>query len=393
MLTDTEIRKKRPGEKPIKMQDSGGLMLVVWPGGAKTWRVRSQVAGKDRITTLGTYPAMTLVAARAARDALRNPPPPEPPPPPERPLHTFEAVAREWHTAQARRWKPHHSADVLASLAADVFPTLGARPVGDIRAGDILAVLRPIEVRSADLAHRARQRISAVLDYAVALDWAAANPAASLTRVLAPVVRSGRRAAVTTIEEAREVLAAAEAVPAHPLTRLALRFLALTAVRPGELRAMEWPEVDGAVWTIPAARMKSTRERAADVPPHVVPLSRQAVEVLEQAKRMRGRDYVFTAWGSQKPLSENAIGYLMHRAGYHGRQTAHGWRATFSSVMNERHPQDRAVIDLMLAHVPDGVEARYNRATHMQRRAELAQEWADLLQLGPAAELMELPRK
>jgi len=186
-----------------------------------------------------------------------------------------------------------------------------------------------------------------VIDYAVALGWATGNPAASLVRVLAPVLRSGRRAAVTTIVEAREVLSAAESVPAHPLTRLALRLLALTAVRPGELRAMEWTEVAGAVWTIPADRMKSTRERAADVP-----LFRQAMDALTQAETMRASRYVFTTWGSQRPLSENAIGYLMHRAGFHGRQTAHGWRATFSSVMNERHPGDRAIIDLMLATCP-----------------------------------------
>lgn len=274
-----------------------------------------------------------------------------------------------------------------------MFTVIGARPIGEITAPEILDVLRPIESRSADIAHRTRQRISAVIDYAVALGWASGNPAASLVRVLAPVVRSGRRAAVTTIEEAREVLSAAESVPAHPLTRLALRLLALTAVRPGELRGMEWTEIAGAVWTIAADRMKSTRERAADVLPHVVPLSRQAMDALTQAETMRASRYVFTTWGSQRPLSENAIGYLMHRAGFHGRQTAHGWRATFSSVMNERHPGDRALIDLMLAHVPAGVEARYNRATHMQRRAEIAQEWADLLQLGPAIDLMELPRK
>ena len=387
MLTDRAIRQAQPRATRFKLTDEDGLYLLVLPSGTRSWRWRRVAAGKEITTTLGAYPAMSLAHARAARDAARNPAPALPA------AHTFEACAREWHEAQARRWKPHHSADVLASLTADVFSAIGARPIDSLKASDLLAVLRPIEARSADLAHRARQRISAVMDYAVALDRAPANPATSLVRVLAPVVRTGRRAAVTTIDEAREVLAAAEAVPAHPLTRLALRLLALTAVRPGELRGMEWSEVDGNVWTIPASRMKATRERAADVPPHVVPLSRQAVEVLDQARRMRGRQYVFTAWGSQRPLSENAIGYLMHRAGFHGRQTAHGWRATFSSVMNERNPGDRAIIDLMLAHAPDGVEARYNRATHMERRAEIAQEWADLLQLGPAVDLMRLPRK
>lgn len=185
-----------------------------------------------------------------------------------------------------------------------------------------------------------------------------------------------------TIEEARDVLKAAEMIPAHPETRLALRLLALTAVRPGEVRGARWEEFNlddlDPTWTIPAERMKMKRE-------HVVPLSRQAVETMDALRLLTGgRPLCFPSnRHDHKPMSENAIGYLINRAGYHGRHVPHGWRACFSSVMNERRPADRHVIDLMLAHVgKDKVEAAYNRAQHLVRREKIAQEWADLLLAG-----------
>ena len=201
---------------------------------------------------------------------------------------------------------------------------------------------------------------------------------------------------MTNIADAQAVLRDAESanVPAHPLTRLALRMIALTAARPGELLGMEWREIGGSVWTIPAARMKSTRERAADVSDHHVPLSLQALDVLGEAANLSGGRYVFPSWSADRPLSENALGYLMNRAGWAGRQCAHGWRATFTTIMNELHPSDNAILDLMLAHAPkNAVNAAYNRAVHIPRRGELAQLWADLLNLGPASALIDLPRK
>ena len=206
----------------------------------------------------------------------------------------------------------------------------------------------------------------------------------------------GRQPAVTELAEARAVLARAEAQPAHPLTRLALRLLALTAVRPGEIRGAAWAEfegLDGAepLWRVPAERMKARRE-------HLVPLARQAVAALEAARPLSGRGpLVFpSARHAHRPMSENAIGYLLNRAGYHHRHVPHGWRATFATVMNERHRHDRQVIDLMLAHAPrDKTEGAYNRAAHLARRRELAQAWADLLLEGApkAAELVGARRR
>lgn len=212
---------------------------------------------------------------------------------------------------------------------------------------------------------------------------------------MAPLVK-GRQPAVVDLDEVREVLKRAEAVPAHPVTRLALRLLALTAVRPGEIRGAAWCEFERLdssepIWRVPAPRMKMKRE-------HVVPLSRQAVEAIAAARPLTGRGpLVFpNARYAQRPMSENAIGYLLNRAGYHSRHVPHGWRASFSTIMNERHLHDRQIIDVMLVHAPrDKTEAAYNRAAHMNCQRELAQAWADLLLDGmpAAASLVGEPRR
>ena len=218
--------------------------------------------------------------------------------------------------------------------------------------------------------------------FGIASGLADNDPAAIVKGAMAPFIKT-RQPAIIDLKEAREMLARAEGTAAHPLTKLALRFLALTSVRPGEMRTAAWADLqlDGAapVWRIPADRMKMKRD-------HLVPLSRQAVEVLDVARRMSGRSPVVfpSTRFHHKPQSENAVGYLLNRAGYAGRHCPHGWRSTFSSTMNELFPGDRQIIDLMLAHVPQGVEAAYNRAMHMERRRELAQSWADLLLDGAA---------
>lgn len=267
---------------------------------------------------------------------------------------------------------------MLKSLIQDVFPKIGALLIREITPPVVLQVLRPIEARPAlETARRVRQRISAV--FAIASGEAETDPAAIVRGAMAPMTK-GRQPAIVDLDEARAMLRKAEAVPAHPITRLALRFLALTSVRPGELRGAAWAEfeaLDGPAraWRIPADRMKMWRD-------HVVCLSRQAVEVLAVARTISGRSpLVFpnSRW-AHRPMSGNAVGYLLNRAGYHSKHVPHGWRATFSSTMNERYRADQHVLDLMLAHAPkDRVESAYNRALHLERRRELAQAWADLL--------------
>jgi integrase len=283
----------------------------------------------------------------------------------------------------------------------------------------VLQTLRRIEDRgSIETARRVRQRMSMVFVYGISRALVRDDPAAIITKALRPPKRKGRQPAVTDLDELRDLLAAVERSPAYPVTLLGSRLIALTAVRPGVLRHARWVDMlnidwdskhpaPDAVWHIPADQMKLDLERKSDTAyDHVVPLSAQAVDVLRAVRRLSGRgELVFPGQRhAHKPMSENAIGYLYNRAGWHGRHVPHGWRAAFSTIMNELAERrareagneeiaklDRAVIDLMLAHVPkDKVEGAYNRARFMPRRKEIAQEWADLLFEGlpPAASLV-----
>lgn len=403
MLTDAACRKAAAREKAYRLPDSGGLHLFVTQAGGKLWRLRYHYAGREKLLSIGPYPAVGLGEAREAREAARAHLRAGRDPGQQKALAraaamvsaatTFEAVAREWHALHLPRWSARHAADVLGSLEDAVFPALGKLPIAEISEPLVLAVLRAIEARPAiETARRVRQRMSAVFAFAIASGRASADPARVVAGALAPLTK-GRQPAVVDLAEARQVLRDAEAIPAHPVTRLALRLLALAVVRPGELRGARWEELPpGAdVWRVPALRMKMKRD-------HLAPLSRQAREVVEAVRGITGRGpLVFpSARHAHRPMSENAIGYLLNRAGYHHRHVPHGWRATFSTVMNERFPRDRAVIDLMLAHAPSGkTEAAYNRAEHLARRAELAQAWADLLLDGlpPASALLAAPRR
>ncbi len=241
--------------------------------------------------------------------------------------------------------------------------------------------------------------MSAVFVFAIASGRGETDPAAVVKQALKPL-RHGRQPAVLDLDDAREMLRAVEEQFAHPVTKLAHRFLALTGVRPGALITTPWSELNAIesadpIWQIPANRMKlRLAEKDNELRDHFVPLSKQAVEVLNTLKTFTGNSaFAFPNIRSAlKPMSENAIGYLINRAGYHGRHVPHGWRATFSTVMNEMFRADKPVIDLMLAHTPkEKVERAYNRAEHMPRRKELAQEWADLILKDalPLAEVIE----
>ena len=389
MLTDAGVRSAKPKDRTYKLNDTGGLVLFVTVAGSKLWRMRYTFQGKEKLLSFGPYPKLSLAQARDQRDAAKALLRAGKDPGHDKRIRkaigsdasgSFEGIARDWHRRNLPTWTERHGDDVLDSLQAYVFPTLGALPITDITAPMVLGVLRVIEARPAlETARRVRQRISAVFVYAIALGMGDNDPAAIVRGAMAPMVK-GRQPAVTDLGKARAVLAAVEAIPAHPATKLANRLLALTVVRPGELRAARWGELEGLdgpepLWRVPAERMKMKKE-------HLVPLSRQAVEVLAAIRPLTGRcPFVFpNSRHAHLPMSENAIGYLLNRAGYHSRHVPHGWRATFSSMMNEEYRADRHVIDLMLAHAPkDKTEAAYNRATHMDRRRELAQLWADKL--------------
>jgi integrase len=420
MLSDVKARKAGPGERDYKLADEKGLHLLVRPNGSKLWRMKYRHAGKEKLLSFGAYPEVTLAEARERRDAARAMIRDGRDPAIEKKraavtarskaAHTFESVAREWHDLQADRWTPIHTRDVLHSLERDIFPSIGALPISEIDAPLLLDVLRKVERRGAvETAKRLRQRISGVFVYAISQGIARDDPAAIVTKALKPIPKRRRQPAVVDLAELRGLLAKTDEGGAYPVTLLASRLLALTVVRPGVVRGARWDEVrlherGGPVWHIPAARMKLSLERKDEAAfDHVVPLSPQAVEVFEAVRRLSGKgELVFPGQRhAHTPLSENAIGYLYNRAGWHGRHVPHGWRAAFSTIMNERaqvarRPDDRAIIDLMLAHIPENeVESAYNRAQFNARRREIAQEWADLLLEGavPADALLELGRR
>jgi len=414
MLTDTKIRTAKPAEKAFKLADGAGLHLFVSPAGGKLWRFRYEFGGKEKLLSLGQYPAVSLLDARKARDEAKATLRAGKDPSIAKRLQklsgatnastTFELIAREWHTLQKPGWVARHADDVIDSLEREVFPEIGNAPIREIGAPEVIALLRTIEGRGAkETARRIRQRMSAVFVYAISTGRADADPAAAVQKAMAPL-KKGRQPAIVDLGEARMMLAKAEAEHAHPVTKLALRILALTAVRPGTLAETpwsEWADIDPAepVWQIPAARMKLKLHHKDDAArDHLVPLSKQAVEAIGALRTISGLGPLAfpNTRHAHKPMSENALGYLLNRAGYHGHHVPHGWRATFSSVMNERFPADKPIIDLMLAHVPkDKVEGAYNRALHLPRRRELAQAWADLILDGaqPATALLHGRRR
>ena len=404
MLTDTACRKAKGADKPYKLADAKGLYLYVLPSGYRSWRWKYRLAGKEKRLVFGSYPDVTLAEARDHREAaarqLRNGDDPAVQKRQRTAAHsaragaTFEAVALDWYASQEGTWSPRYASIIKRSLENDVFPRLGKLPIDAITTPLVLQVLRPIEERGAiETAHRVRQRISEVFARAIGSGIVDADPAAVAARALGKVKR-GKFPAVRTTEIARAVLRKVEERPAHPLTKLASRLLALTAVRSGVLRLAEPAEFEGLdgpspIWRIPAAKMKLVVERKEDAAfEFLVPLSRQAVQTINVAMEFtRSGPLIFRSMRHpRRPISDSTISKAYREAGFSGVHVPHGWRSTFSTIMNElaaveNRVGDRAIIDLMLAHVPSGVEAAYNRAAYMPRRRELAQEWADMLTL------------
>jgi integrase len=412
MLTDTQIKKAKPAAKSYKLSDSGGLFLFVSTAGGKLWRLKYRFNGSEKLLSIGPYPEVSLIDARKAREGAKALLRAGDDPAVAKKLkrltsvsdggNTFETIAREWFDLTKSRWSTHHAEDVMRSFEKDVFPQIGSMPIRSISSPSVLAVLRVIESRPAvDLARRVRQRMSAVFVYGISSGRADGDPASVVLGAMAPV-KKGRQPAITKLPEAREIIRKVEAENAHPATKLAHRLLVLTALRPGAIVSTPWAElecIDEDVWTVPAARMKlKLHHKDDEARDHLVPLSWQALEVIAALRTLTGRGPLAfpNTRHAHKVMSENAIGYLLNRAGYHHRHVPHGWRSTFSTVMNESYPADKPIIDLMLAHIPkDRVEGAYNRAQHLSRRKELAQLWADtiLKDAPPATDLLKGARR
>lgn len=400
MLTDAACREAKPGSKERKLTDAHGLYLSVLPSGFKGWRFKYRYGGKEKRLVFGAYPLISLKLARAKRDdARRSLAAGIDPAEVKRSAKaraaagtSFKEIALAWHKQKRSSLVPRYAAEVLRRLQADAFPAIGRVAIGEIDAPKVLALLRKIEARGArTMAHEVRGHLSEIFVWAISAGLAQTDPAATVRKALAPV-NAGRRAAVVTIGEARELVQAIDALRrARVLTKLASRLLALTAVRPGVLRLAErseFSDLDGKepTWRIPATKMKLSLARKGDsVWDFTVPLSPAAAATARAAAAAsRHRTWLFPGPSNTGPISDSTLSQLYLDAGYRGRHVPHGWRASFSTIMNERaaqqdRPGDRAIIDLMLAHQPEGVEAAYNRAAYMQRRRALATEWSELL--------------
>jgi len=402
MLTDAQCRTAQPGPKRKKLSDGQGLYLIIQPSGAKSWAWKYRIGGREKKLGLGSYPLFSLKQARDLRDEARRKLAEGIDPGAEKQQRkrraaigeTFEEIARSWHAMKKKALTPRYGEQVLDRLVANIFPQFGSMPIGDVKPPDVLAALRRIEKRgSLTMAREVRGHVSDVFRWAISSGLAEQDPAGLIGKALAPAT-SNHRPAALKIDQARKFLAAIETVKlAHWSTRLASRLLALTAARPGMVRLAErreFEELEGnePIWRVPAAKMKNSLARKADANyDFIVPLSRQSVELVKVAIAAGGASpWLFPAENG-KPMSDSTLSKVYRDAGLTGQHVPHGWRASFSTIMNERaaaedRPGDRIVIDLMLAHVQSGVEMAYNRAAYMGRRREIAQEWADLLLQG-----------
>ncbi len=382
MLTDTKVRATRPRERQYKLFDERGLFLIVYSNGRRGWRFRYRYGGREKLISLGTYPEISLKKARKRRDDARELVADGIDPSAKRQAErlaqadTFEAVAIEWLT-MADKAATDTVATMRRRLESYIFPYIGKKPIADITAPDLLMALRRIESRGTyETAHRTRSACGRIFRYAIATGRAERDVAADLKGALAPThVQSF--AAITDPKRIRGLLRAIDGYQGQPTVMAALKLAPLVFVRPGELRAAEWSEIDlpAGEWRIPAKRTKMRT-------PHLVPLSTQAVAVLEELYPLTGSGaYVFPSLRTtDRPISDNTLNAALRRLGYSKTEmTAHGFRAMASTRLNEMgFPPD--VIELQLAHAErNKVRAAYNRAERLAERRKMMQAWADYL--------------
>lgn len=387
-LTDTATRTAKPKEKPYKLADERGLFLLVNPTGGKLWRLKYRIDGKEKLLAIGPYPEVSLAQARErreeARKLLTNGIDPSAHKQAAKAAtasqraNTFEAVAREWYQVNESSWVPTYSIKILSRLERLVFPYLGNRPIAGIAAPEMLETLRRIEATGAvESAHRTRNYCSQIFRYAIATGRAERNPAQELLGTLTPSIPK-HRAAITDPKQVSELLRAIDGYQGTLAVNCALRLAPLVFVRPGELRAAEWAEIDleAGEWNIPGERMKMGQ-------PHLVPLSTQAVAILTEIKALTGNErFVFpSARTKGRPMSDNAILAAMRRMGIgKDEMTGHGFRAMARTILDEVLGVRPDFIEHQLAHaVRDPNGRAYNRTAHRAERHAMMQKWADYL--------------
>ena len=374
-LTDTTLRAVKATEKAQKLFDGNGLFLFVSPTDTKSWRLKYRFQGKEKLLTLGTYPQTSLKEAREraadARKQLDGGIDPGEVKKEEQqaadPI-TLEQVAREWYEKQLPAWSKRHSEDVMERLEKNIFPFLGDRPIAEVNAPELLTVLRRIEARGAiETAHRVRGICSLFFRYAVATSRAERDPAADLKGAITNRIPKPR-AAITTPDDG---------FAGTYTVKCALQMCALTFCRPGEVRTAEWTEFDFKenLWRIPGNKMKMRMD-------HLVPLSRQALDILEELRQLTGSGkYLFPSIRTiERPISDMTLIAGLRRMGFEkDEMSAHGFRAMASTLLNEQG-YSADVIEKQLAHSPiNKIRGIYNRAEYLPERRKMMQAWADYL--------------
>jgi integrase len=401
-LSDVQIKNVKPRKRDYPLFDGGGLYVLVTASGSKLWRLRFRFAGKEKLMSLGPYPEVSLADARTRRDeakaqiahgidpagvrkAMKQAETQE--------AETFEVIAREWYAKFSPTWAPSHAETNMARIKRDLFPWIGARPIKEIKAPELLTCLRRVEARGApEVARRLRALSGQVFRYAVATGRCERDCAADLRGAL-PQPAEKHHAAITDSKEVAPLLRAIDGYQGGFVVKCALRLAPMFFVRPGELRKAEWAEIDldERVWNISAEKMKMKQ-------PHIVPLCTQAVEILCELKPFTGASkYVFPSGRSfARPMSENAILAALRRMGYDKEtMTGHGFRAMARTILDEVLQVRPDYIEHQLAHAVRDVNGRaYNRTAHLEGRREMMQLWADYMDgLKQGAQVLALKRK
>ena len=396
MLTDAKCRNAKcpPDRKQARFADSGGMYLQVSPAGSKRWFLKYRVAGAEKQLALGSYPDVSLTAARKARDAAKLQKSEGIDPLQARQVEklkasvgsgdTLTATAYDWLERGKPNWSASHYVRESRNITKDLMPHLGKRAIASIKPIELLAVIQKVEARGAqDVAHRVLITAHGVWCHAVATGRAERDITPDIKKALKPPIRENLPA-ITDPVKFGELLRASEAYNGGPVVRAALKIVPILFQRPGNIRTMRWADLDldAAMWSIPSGDMKRTKAEKINGQAHVVPLPRQAVAVLRELHKLTGeREFVFPGLRDWRtPMSEAAVSAALHAMGYKNIHTWHGYRATGRTILRQvlKYPTD--VIEAQLAHTGQITHAgAYDRTTHLEDRTDMLQVWADYL--------------
>ncbi|EFF0684144.1 tyrosine-type recombinase/integrase [Escherichia coli] len=398
-LTDTKVRSAKPQEKGYTLVDGDGMFLLIHPNGSKYWRFRFRFGGKQHLMAFGVYPETSLADARQKREEARrlvaagiDPREHKRAVKEEQAKEaiTFESVAREWH-ATNKKWSEEHSRRVLKSLEDNLFSAIGRRSIEELKTRDLLAPIKIVEATGRlEVASRLQQRTTAIMRYAVQSGLIDYNPAQEMAGAVASSNRIHRPA--LELKHLPELLHRIDGYSGRPLTRLAVELTLLIFIRSSELRFARWSEIDfeTAMWTIPAEReaiegVKHSQRGSKMRTPHLVPLSRQALDILKQVHKLSGnRDFVFVGdHNPRKPMSENTVNKALRVMGYDTKVEVcgHGFRTMACSSLIESGLWSRDAVERQMSHMErNSVRAAYiHKAEHLDERRLMLQWWADYL--------------